>query len=302
MSIADWTTISDTTTYLPVPSENELLSRFIRNRGRPFFQPQARDAWLCLLDNNNLRLQGKTGSGEKGFFERVNCELLDSVDIVSSQLNMLKFRAFLFADRFLDAAELLMNDDPSSPSFMEMTVVSAILFQTDSGINEKAHAVLKSSGIAFFEVQQYDLGGILFRVGRLDRIAVGYLMDYGQDELAMRFVRSCLDGDDKRRFVFRFGCKRLEAKEFSDSIAYFACANEFHPVLSVLFYMGMVSDCYFLMKYLQKRDLLKPVPEALARFLPEKLTDLDELCGMIEDLFAKLLVRLDISPSEVKVE
>ena len=54
------------------------------------------------------------------------------------------------------------------------------------------------------------------------------------------------------------------------------------------------------MKYLQKHDLIKEVPETNARYLPCELVPLEDLCNIIDDQFEKILVRLGIAKSEVK--
>ena len=302
VNLSDWTFIDRVTTYLPVPSQGELLARFIRNRATPFFEQPARDAWLCLLDENNLRLQARTGSGQKGFYERVNCDLIARMTCQSAQVDRLRFSSLLFADRFVEAAELIMSSDPGSPEFVESALFSAILYQVDHGLTEKALATIKSAGIALFEDGKYETGSILFRIGKMDKIAVNYLLDYGQDELAMKFMRSCLDEDDKKRFVFLFGAKKMEQHRDLEAIPFFACSGEFHPVLSILFEHGMITDAYFLMTYLRKHNLLTEISSLNLPYLPAQkpLLGLDKLSVMIEEQFKNILARLSINASEVK--
>ena len=302
VDLQDWMFIDRVTTYLPLPSKDQQLAAFIRKRQSPFFEQPARDAWLCLLDKNNLRLHARTGSGERGFYERVNCDLIERMNGQSSKYHRLRFASLLFAGRFVDAAELIMGSDPKSPDFVESALFSAILYQVDQGLNEKAIATIKSAGIALFESGKYELGSLLFRIGKMDKIAVNYLLDYGQDELAMRFMRSCLDEEDKKRFVFRFGANKLEQGRDLQAIPFFACAGEFHPVLSILVDHGMICDACFLLHYLREHNLLTEISTVNSPYLPceQNLPPLDDLCATIKDQFEALCTRLSIPPSEIK--
>jgi hypothetical protein len=302
MKISEWTLVPTSFQYLPIHTEAELLAKYVQKRRRPYFHPQARDIWLSLLDPQNLRLQAKTGSGARGLFERINADVLSRVNDYTAKLNRLKFAALLFADRFGDAADLLFLDDPTSRAFIETTLFSTILFQASQGCSEKVHAVLKSAGIALFEANQFDLGALLFRVGKLDKLAVEYLIGYGQDELAMRFVRACLSDEEKTKFVFIFGCRRMEQQRFMESMPFFAAAGEFHPVLALFVQFGMAMDAYYLLRFLRERDALREVPEHLARHLPEVLPPLKELCETIEAHFRATLRQLELTEAQVRMD
>jgi hypothetical protein len=297
----DWLLLPTSPEYLPVPSERERLLAFVKGRPTPFFHPLARDIWLCVLDQYNVRLQAKTGAGKGGLFEKVDCDILATVSHLSSKVIRLKFTACIFADRFAEAGDLLMTDDPNSREFMETTLFSVILFQAGHGVSEDVHAVLKSTAFALCETNQFDLGALLFRIGKLDKLAVEYLIGYGQDELAMRFMRSCLDESEKRKYAFIFGCKKLEQNRFAESTPFFACSGEFHPVLAVLMNLGMLTDAYFLMKYLEPKGSLHEVPDELGRFLSEPFAPLADICGMIEGQFNGIIGELGIDPGEVKM-
>lgn len=239
------------------------------------------------------------GCGKSGLFDKIDCDILATVSHLSSRVIRLKFTACIFADRFAEAGDLLMSDDPTSREFMETTLFSVILFQAGHGVSEDVHAVLKSTGFALFETNQFDLGALLFRIGKLDKLAVEYLIGYGQDELAMRFMRSCLDEREKRKYAFIFGCKKLEQNRFAESTPFFACSGEFHPVLAVLVNLGLLTDAYFLMKYLEPKGVLHEVPDELGRFLSEPFAPLADISATIEAQFGAILGELGIDPREL---
>jgi hypothetical protein len=301
-SAPEWLLLPTSPEYLPIPTERDRLQKYVIGRTRPFFHPLARDIWLCVLNQHDVRLQAKTGCGRSGLFEKLDCDILATVSHLSSKVIRLKFTACIFADRFAEAGDLLMSDDPTSRAFMETTLFSVILFQAGQGVSEEVHAVLKSTGFALFETNQFDLGALLFRIGKLDKLAVEYLIGYGQDELAMRFMRSCLDESEKRKYAFIFGCKKLEQNRFAESTPFFACSGEYLPILAVLMNLGMVTDAYYLLKYLESKGTLHEVPEDLGRYLSEPFAPLADICGVIESQFRNTLSDLGLSPSDLDLE
>jgi hypothetical protein len=286
-SVHDWTVIGNASQYLPIPTERDLFGEYLRNRQTPFYDVIARDVWSFLLGIRSLRLHVKTGCPPRGYSEAVSLDLLGRIHNPTPHVNELMFASRLFADKFQEAAETPRGDEVG---VVESAMMSALLVQVDDGCSENAHAMLKSTAISLFEAGQYEKGAILLRIGRLDRMGVGYLMEYGQTELVMRFVRSCLEDEDRKKFTFMFGCRQIREKQWSEALRFFAACSEFHPVLDILFNLGFVSDAYLVLKHLQKADLVRPVTQGFERLLPEPLRDLDELCKLIESEFRNLLL------------
>ncbi|KAK8899733.1 hypothetical protein M9Y10_002055 [Tritrichomonas musculus] len=322
-----WNFASQLTNYLSAPSEAKIIKDYILNPDSLCLSFLAKNAWQCLLNKNNLRLQARFGAGESGQLEKINWELLEMADIDNSDFIRMKVNSLIFSDNFSEAAQILANSP--SDTFSDI-VFSTLLFQLEKSmttsksasnlknfeknknsennknaadrsvtIEEKAKARLKSAAISMCEAGMFDEGSLLFRLGRMDKIALNCLIDYGQDEHALRFIRNCPHQDDKKRALFRLGCKMLELHKKEDAISFFASSNEFHTVLFELYKTGLYADSFFLMKYLQFNELLKETPDSLARFLPNALIPLDQLCIEIENQFNSLLEKLKIEQSKV---
>lgn len=296
-----WTFASQLTNYLPPPSVDRLLSDYIQNPTALCHSILAKNAWQVLIGGANLRLQARFGAGESGQLERINWELLEMADIDNPDFIRMKVNSLVFSDKFSEAAEVLSNSQ--SGAFSDI-VTCSLLFQlssikSSSTSSEKAKARLKTSAIALCESGFFDEGSLLFRLGQMDKIALNCLIDYGQDEHALRFIRNCQLQDDKKRALFRLGCKMLELGKKEDAISFFASSGEFHAVIFQLMESELVADSFFLMKHLKKNDDLKETPDSLARFLPKKLTPLDQLCSEIENQFNSVLKKLNLDPSKV---
>lgn len=297
-----WTFAAQLTNYLPPPSIDSLLVDYIRNPNALCHSILAKNAWQVLIGGANLRLQARFGAGETGQLERINSELLEMADYDSPDFIRMKVNSLVFSDKFSEAAELLSNSQ--SDSFSDI-VTCSLLFQispkkteTDAA-SEKAKARLKSAAIALCEAGLFDEGSILFRLGRMDKIALNCLIDYGQDEHALRFIRNCKIVEDKKRALFRLGCKMLELKKIEDAVSFFAASGEFHAAIFQLVENGLVADSFFLMKHLLKKGELNETPDALARFLPKQLMPLKKMCSEIESKFNDVLEKLKLDPSKV---
>lgn len=309
--LCGWTFASQLTSYLPAPSTEVQLKDYVNNETALCHSILAKSAWQCIRGRGtDLRLQARFGAGESGMLERINSELLEMADIDSADFVRMKVNSLIFSDNFSEAAQILSNSN--SGTFSDI-VMCAILFQLKSDTNngqmtssdsaiDRAKARLKSSAIALCETGFFDEACILFRLGRMDKIALNCLIDYGQDEHAIRFIRNCTAIEDKKRALFRLGCKMSELKKDEDAVAFFASSGEFHAALFQLFQSGLIADCFFIMRHLQNENKLRETPDSLARFLPKKLMPLDRMCSEIESQFNSLLKKLDIDPSKVKLK
>ena len=303
LTLPDWTPIHFISQFLPPPSEDILLTKFIKNNLNfepdlknykyQYYSPEARDIWLCLSNTKSLTLQAKAGIGEPGLIEKVNCNLLEKIETSSLEIIKLKYTNLLFVNDFNTAAQLISTNEINNSDNFLNTLLSTCILALEKGTNEKTLVHLKSSAMNFLEKGKFDIAALLLRIGHLDKIAVNYLMEYGQYELALRFIQSCLNQEEKKPILFKFGCKMIQEDKLRESIPFFAGAEEYHPVLFSLFSLGLVVDAYFLMKYLLKFNLLKSLNEGQLRIFPE-IESLDKLIELIEHQFNMLKKRFDI--------
>ena len=303
VKIKDWTFISQITNYSPTPSDDIKISDFINNPKILCNSLQASIVWECIKNNKyNLKIQSKFGSGNSGNLETIQQILLSSIQIQNHDLTYLKLRNLLFSEHFSEAGELLSEYDD-----IDYSILAALIFELEptnesNPINEKIVARLKSSAISLFENGNFQQGSLLLRLGRLDKIAVNYLIDYGEIELALDFIRNCLNQEDKKRSLFTIGCKFYESKNHLLALGFFSSSQEYHVVLSILESDGCIIDCFFLMKYFQDQHLLKETPEPLQRLLPGPIAPLDTLCNTITNKFTNLVQNLHIDINDIKLK
>ena len=295
----DWSLIFTFTDYCPIPKENDLLYEFISNKSdnsQLYFNPKVSDLWECLINNNNIRLQALYGIGKNSLYEQINYNLLQKIEMNNNTIHMLKFLSLLFLDKFEEASNLTLNkyniDD--TRKYFESTILFATIVQMQNKADEKTLALIKNTAISLFEAQKFEEGSILLRLGRLDRIAVSSLIDYGKDKLAIRFIRSCLNENDKIKYSFRLGCKKVATGELIEGIPFFASAKEFHPVLQILYDMKMVCDSYYIMKYLKEKNLIFELDNSKKELLSMNLMDVNDLCTLIDKRFISLTESLNI--------
>ncbi|KAH0788977.1 hypothetical protein GPJ56_007112 [Histomonas meleagridis] len=299
---SNWNSVWNVTQYSPVPSEKQMINNFIRNQNSLYLSPKTRDLWQSLTNDNNVRLQARFSVGKKGLYETINCKLLQLIPNNSSISLVSKLNSLIFIDKFDEASELLLeNNSVNDKSYFESSLLAAVMIQIQNGFNEKVQAHLKTSGISLFEAGKFEEGSILFRIGKLDKIAVASLIDYGQDELAIRFMRSCLDVNDLRKFAFKFACKYIEENNELKCLPFLVAANEFQPILQILKNKNLICDAYFVMKYLMRNNLLNEINEQNKKLLPMQLTELNLLCDEIEKCFGELLNELGIKMEEVRI-
>jgi len=304
LSLPEWTQLQHISTFMPSPPEDLMISKFVKEYLHsepdfnqnifPYYSPEARDVWLCLSGIKSLTLQAKAGIGEPGLIEKVNCALLDIVETNTPELYQLKYTNLIYANRFDEAATLIFSNIVNSEDSFLTTMFAACLLSIENGANEKTLVHLKSSAIAMLENGNFEKAALLLRIGKLDSLAVQYLIEYGQDELAMRFIMNCLDSEGKKPFLFRFGCKMMQEDKLREAVPFFAGSGEFHAVLFALFSLGLVVDAYFLMKYLQKVGKLKELSENFLKQFPE-IEDLPSLIDLIEQQFLIIMNKLKLN-------
>lgn len=297
LNIGDWKPIHYMSKFIKLPDGNDHLKNFIEQRrrgeGLEYMTEEARDVWQVFNGKQSLRLQSQAGIGKPGFYEDLTCELLERAGINSPEGLNVKFRTYLFSNRFPEAAAIISGDDTTDPNYLYKVTFSALLINVTENIDTQTIAHLKMCATALMANQKYKDAAVLFRVGRLDRMAVDYLLAEGQIELALRFIRSVLDGDEKKSAVFKYGADRYTKGYIAVSLPFFAGADEYHAVLAAMLDMGLIADAYFLLQKLKETDRLRPIPDNMKKLVPT-MPQLDECIASIETKFAEILKKLQL--------
>ena len=150
----------------------------------------------------------------------------------------------------------------------------------------------KNAALGLFGIGRYEDAAVLFRAAGMNREGFRYFLESEKFEIAVRFIRNAADEEEKKELLFELGCKLFELNRLEDCVVVFAEVEEFHPVLYVLFSMGLVTDAYFLMRHLRENRKLRKVERKNSSLT--EISNLDELCNMIENQFEKTLERLDL--------
>lgn len=297
LNIADWKPVHYISKFIHLPTAAENLKLFIERRrkgeGLEYITEDARDVWQVFNGKQSLRLSSLAGIGKPGFYEDLTCELLERAGINNPEGLNVKFRAYLFSNRFEEAAAIISGDDPNEPGYLYKVTFSALLINVKKDIDDQTIAHLKMCATALMSSQKYYDAAVLFRVARLDRMAVDYLLSEEQIELALRFIRSVLDGEEKKSAVFKYGANRYNKGYVQPSLPFFAGAEEYHAVLAAMYQIGLVTDAYFLLQKLKETGRLKSLSENQRKLVPN-MPPLEECINNIEVQFAEILKKLNL--------
>ena len=294
--LVDWKPIHYVSKFLPLPSSDDIVRKFIlarmENKGLEYLSEDARDIWQVLKGKQSLRLQSLAGIGAPGFYEHLTCELLDKAGINSKEGERVKFLTYIFANRFADAAMIVPQDDPSDPNYILQSAFGGLLIAAENQPSDKLIVHLKTAATSLLAAERFEDAAVLFRIIRMDRAAVDYMLDYGQIEIALRFIRSILDGEDKKTAVFRVGAEKFASGKLTEAVRFFLGSGQYHAVLATLLKLGHVADAYWLMKELQATGKLQPMPQNMIRLV--QIEKLNELTAKIETSYTKLIKNLGI--------
>ncbi|OHT03318.1 hypothetical protein TRFO_29294 [Tritrichomonas foetus] len=280
---------------LPLPSPKFFLTEKLKDpTSEPYFSLDARDAWLILRNQTPLRLKAAAAaSPDSKIFEEIVYELLNHSNLDPSNKMELLFPSLLYANRFTEASDALLAVDVNEKRYLYCILLASLAIGFDKKIGEKQKTRLKMSALALFTSEKYEDGAMLLRLARLDKAAVDYLLESQQLNIAMRFVRSSLEDEEKREMMIRCGGFLLQKGNMKQAVPFFAGCGEFHPLLFVLFSMQEIADCFFIKRYAEKNGLLKPLNENITKAVGT-IMPLDELCHVIDAEFKSLLYHNDI--------
>ena len=301
LRLSDWKPVHYISKFLPLPKKEDIIKNFIacrkEDKGLEFLSEDARDVWQIYKGKGNLRLQAICGIGKPGYYEQLTCELLDKAGINTPEGHKVKFLTYIFANKLTEAALLLPLEDATRDDFMLNTAFGGLLLTASDKPSDALVVHLKTAATALMAAERFEDAAVLFRIAKLDRIAVDYFIEYGQIELAMRFVRAVLDGEEKETAIFRLGAEKYTKGKISEAIPFFAGSGQYHAVLAALMDLGHVVDSHFFLKELQKDGKLKPIDEKYVRLLPQ-LPSLDALVANIEAKYKGILITLQIEDQE----
>lgn len=293
--ISDWMQLSYVSNYAPAPSEDQILKYFIENRKEnDYYTPIARDAWIFLNEMPmNMRLHSVLCTGKVGEFDRIHYEYLSRIDSNVYKIKVLRFNTLIFLGKFEEAADLIFEPDSNKNNFLTNSLLSTLLLLVSNGLTEKARIQLKAISMSLFSQQKYDEGSVLMKAANYDKDAAIYLLENNKFEYAIKFIRNIENKEEHKELLLIYGIKLYKLGRLDDSIPLFAAAEQYHPVLYILFTLGLIPDAYFLYKKLQELNLLAPLQEQYHSMIPE-LTNLQDLCDIIKQQFSFVLTRLEI--------
>lgn len=293
-----FTQLSTESKLLPLPSMNTFTSEKLKDPAKNhYFSMQARDIWLILNNTVPLRIIAMSAAAENStVFEEIVYELLNKSNIDPKKKMQLEFPALLYANRFTEASDTLLAVDVSQKRFLYCILLASLAIGFDKKIGEKQKTRLKMSALSLFTAGKYEDGAMLLRLARLDKAAVDYLLESQQLDIAMRFIRSSLGGQEKKEVMLRCGALLLQKRKMMRAALFFAGCGEFHPLLYVLFNQQLIADCFFIKKYAEQNNLLKPLDENVVKSIVS-IMPFDELTHLIDAEFKSMLYHLDIDPT-----
>jgi hypothetical protein len=262
-----------------------------------WFRPEARQIWMSLRKDVPMLLRGHFAAGDAHKYDEMKADLNGYVHVVSREFQQTKALSNLFANRFADAAAVLINET-SEESLVFNGALSGLIIACEEPIGERLMIHLKSVAVSLFLKEDYEKGATFLRIARLDKLAAEYLLGYGQLELALKFIRG-LSGAVKNEMLRRLGARLMQARRLFEALLTFVSCGEFQMALHLMVELGMVVDAFFLKKYIVGKDWLKQANPDLAKLAPEML-GLIELSAKIDVDFASWAGDIGVDPRDMK--
>jgi hypothetical protein len=276
---------------LPLNSENEILRRRIF-RERPVFSRSGRDAWLCLRQSPPFGMIGVCGSGDSRAFHDFEISFLKRATIDGRDKREALFFALLFADRWTEISDLLFEVDVKDKDYSYYVLISSLIMGFSNGVLSEQRVRLQESGLLLFQAGEFDRGSVFLRLGKCDRLAIDYCLEFGRLDIALNFLRGSLSDEDKAEAMLQIGGHLLKKGEILRSICFFASCREFHPLLFGLYSLGLISDCWFLKKWAKENGMLKGLDNP--KQFVGGIVGFEELCHVIDAEFQSILCSLSI--------
>ncbi|KAH0787870.1 hypothetical protein GPJ56_008219 [Histomonas meleagridis] len=294
ININDWTPLGYVTNHLPPPTEDENLRQFIEHRQTSEFYDSFFHSFYPFDFQRNLRLNSIYGIGDILNFDEIELRYISRTKIKSENSKHKKLLSLIFLNEFDKASELLINEDSTTKSYFSDSILSTFILLSSSNdkLNDKTQKLIKNLALELFGNGKYNKAALLFKIAKMDIDGFKYFLECEQFEIAVKFIRNINDNELKKKFLFELGCKLFELNKLQDCVCVFAAANEFHPVLYILFSMGLITDAYFLMRDLLQCNMLKQLERKNSSL--SDIACLDDVCNMIKNQFEKNLIRLEL--------
>lgn len=283
---SDLTPLVQVSKTLQMPSEAEIIKRFVSSSEKPSPANKksmtcvGHDVWNILANSDILRLQSLCCCTGAQRVETICHKILSSLDCELEGFTMQKLASFLFVGNFDDAADYLIRSS-SGKNYLMAALASALLtLFGDVQLSDRSAARIKACAQSMIDSQRYMEAAILFRAGGFNELAFNLLLESRQMELAKRFCRTMPNGQTKNEAIFKLGVSYYVSGELENATLCFTSAGEYHPALFMMSSMGAAIDAYYVMKYLEEKQMLVEMPQKFYAFLPD-IPKLDELKNSI---------------------
>jgi hypothetical protein len=260
-----------------------------------WFKPDARFVWMSFRHDVPMFLKRHFAAGDAHDYDTHLAMLNSYVASVSKEFQWTKAFCELFADQFPQAAFTLCCDAQEEVNLELNGGIAGCIIACENEIGDRLRTHLKSMAIALFAKENYTKGAMFLRISRLDRLGADYLIDYGQTELAMKFVRLLATGE-KEEMLLKLGLKLLHTDRLLDAMMLFMSCRQYHVALYLMTKFRMPLDVFFIKKYLTMKGLLQEVAPDVARQVGE-VPDLTALCAQIDGDFASKATKLGLGPN-----
>jgi hypothetical protein len=288
VTVPSFCRLADRSTSLPIPRRDSFTAAKL-SETRPVFSREGRDAWLCLSEAPPMRLIASAGVGDAKRYQTAEIDLIRASALPAGPMRSALFPAMLFADRFVEAADLLLSVDAGDALFMHSVLLGSL---TLNPLSERQIDKLKKSALILAKNGKFRAAAMFFELGRMTQAAISAFLECGQVEAALNFVRG-LPSCEKSGAMLACGGFLLRNGELERAVPFFAGSQAFHPLLFTLYTLGEIADCFFLKRYGEAHGLLKPLEEdQLAKM--GTIIGFEELCNMIDAELQSLLCNLNI--------
>jgi hypothetical protein len=291
VTLPQFVRLADRSTALQIPRRDHFTKAKL-SESRPVFSREGRDAWLSLSDAPPMRMTSSCGVGDPKRYQTAEVDLIRSSTLPLGTMRNALFPAMLFADRFVEAADLLLSVDAGDPLFMHSVLLGSL---TVNPLSEPQRDRLRNSALLLAKNGKFRAAAMFFQLGRMTTESISAFLDCGQVDTALNFVRG-LSPSEKAEAMIACGGFLLRNGELERAVPFFAGSRAFHPLLFTLYTLGEIPDCFFIKRYGETNGLLKPLEESqLAQM--GNIIGFHELCHMIDAEFQSLLCNLEVDPT-----
>ena len=296
--LKDWQLYSKfSTSFSAFPIEQiQTMKILSHNEEDHIFRPESNEIWNILHSfsdiNNKIPFSTiwKNCCGNCKFYLKVINQLYSLLPNNDEENIDSKFVQTLFANDFELASKILLSKGPGSKNFMRNAALSGCLIASNSEEKEALAAHLKSVSLSLFLSGKFMDGSIFMRIIRQDRAAADYLIEYGEYDIAKKFIM-LLDDDEKKDLLVKLAIEIYKKGKKRNAMYLFASAKEFQPALQISQEMGMLLDSYYIKQFVQEKGWLHPLELSSKKF-PFQLMDIETLSQKIDSDFHAFCAKL----------